>query len=93
MVFSLYIVYQLLIGFSSATNAEADPTNSGKIVTAQTITVISWYTYPVVDLLTTLGINVSGYYEVVVTEDLDLRWKCWCSAYMLLLEPLSLHAC
>merc|ERR1712194_206033 len=50
MVFFLYIVYELLVGLSAATNNEADPTVKGKIKTAQLVTVISWCTYPVVYL-------------------------------------------
>merc|ERR1719379_1539476 len=42
MMFFLYIVYELLVGLSEATNMEADPVIKGKIKTAQVMTVISW---------------------------------------------------
>merc|ERR1712187_337710 len=50
MCFFLYIVYELLVGLSAATNSEANPEIKGKIQTAQVMTVISWCTYPVVYL-------------------------------------------
>merc|ERR1712187_645993 len=50
MMFFLYIVYELLVGLSAATNSEADPTIKGKIQTAQIMTVISWCTSPIVAL-------------------------------------------
>merc|ERR1711871_216224 len=59
MAFFLYIVYELLVGLSDATNSEADPTIRGKIQTAQVMTVISWCTYPVVYLFPMLGINAA----------------------------------
>jgi bacteriorhodopsin len=59
MVFFLYIVYELLVGLSAATNSEADPNVKGKIQTAQIMTVISWCTYPVVYLFPMLGINAA----------------------------------
>merc|ERR1711975_26787 len=57
MTFFLYIVYELLVGLSDATNSEADPTIRGKIQTAQVMTVISWCTYPIVYLFPMLGFN------------------------------------
>merc|ERR1712157_496932 len=57
MMFFLYIVYELLVGLSAATNSEADPTIKGKIQTAQIMTVISWCTYPIVYLFPMFGIN------------------------------------
>merc|ERR1712048_256240 len=48
MCFFLYIVYELLVGLSAATNSEADEAIKGKIQSAQLMTVISWCTYPVV---------------------------------------------
>ena len=48
MMFFLYIVYELLVGLSEATNSEADPVIKGKIQTAQVMTAISWCTCPVV---------------------------------------------
>merc|ERR1719146_339719 len=59
MMFFLYIVYELLVGLSEATNAEADPVIAGKIKTAQVMTVISWCTYPIVYLFPMLGISAA----------------------------------
>jgi len=59
MCFFLYIVYELLVGLSDATNSEADPQVKGKIQTAQVMTVISWCTYPIVYLFPMLGINAA----------------------------------
>merc|ERR1712241_85333 len=59
MGFFLYIVYELLVGLSAATNSEADPVIKGKVQTAQIMTVISWCTYPVVYLFPMLGINAA----------------------------------
>merc|ERR1711957_565840 len=59
MLFFLYIVYELLVGLSAATNAETDAVVKGKIQTAQLMTVVSWCTYPVVYLFPMLGINAA----------------------------------
>jgi len=59
MCFFLYIVQELLVGLSAATNSESDPEIKGKIVSAQVMTVISWCTYPVVYLFPMLGITAS----------------------------------
>merc|ERR1712083_812514 len=59
MAFFLYIVYELLVGLSAATNMEADPVIAGKIKTAQVMTVISWCTYPIVYLFPMLGVNAA----------------------------------
>jgi len=59
MFFFLYIVYELLVGLSEATNLEADPVIQAKIKTAQIMTVISWCTYPVVYLFPMMGIEAS----------------------------------
>jgi len=59
MMFFLYIVYELLIGLSAATNSESDPVVKTKIQTTQLMTVISWCTYPVVYLFPMLGINAA----------------------------------
>merc|ERR1712203_795406 len=59
MAFFLYIVYELLVGLSAATNMEADPVIAGKIKTAQVMTVISRCTYPIVYLFPMLGINAA----------------------------------
>merc|ERR1711985_115012 len=39
MCFFLYIVYELLVGLSNATNSESDPDIAGKIRTAQVMAV------------------------------------------------------
>jgi len=59
MCFFLYIVYELLVGLSAATNSEANPEIKAKIQVAQVMTVISWCTYPVVYLFPMLGIKAS----------------------------------
>merc|ERR1712151_1346894 len=59
MGFFLYIVYELFYGLAGATDSESDPVIKGKIQTAQTMTVISWCTYPVVYLFPMLGINAA----------------------------------
>jgi len=59
MTFFLYIVYELLVGLSVATNSETDPVIKGKIQLAQVMTVVSWCTYPVVYLFPMLGIAAS----------------------------------
>jgi len=59
MVFFLYIVFELLVGLTEATNSEADPVVAGKIRTAQVMTVISWCTYPVVYLFPMMGIDAA----------------------------------
>jgi len=59
MMFFLFIVYELLVGLSEATNSEADPVIKGKIGTAQVVTVISWCTYPIVYLFPMLGVQAS----------------------------------
>merc|ERR1719152_285404 len=59
MLFFLYIVFELLIGLSAATNSEADAVIAGKIKTAQVMTVISWCTYPVVYLFPMFGIEAA----------------------------------
>jgi bacteriorhodopsin len=60
MVFFLYIVSELLVGLSDATNSEEDPVIAGKIRTAQVMTVISWCTYPIVYLFPMLGIDAAN---------------------------------
>jgi len=59
MLFFLYIVYELLVGLSAATNSETDATIKGNIRLAQIMTVISWCTYPVVYLFPMLGISAA----------------------------------
>jgi bacteriorhodopsin len=57
MVFFLYIVYELMVGLSAATDAEDNEFIKEKIKNAQLMTVISWCTYPVVYLLPMLGLG------------------------------------
>merc|ERR1712064_133747 len=59
MCFFCYIVFELLVGLSAATNSEADPIIKDKIKVAQVMTVISWCTYPIVYLFPMLGINAA----------------------------------
>merc|ERR1719296_562360 len=59
MLFFLYIVFELLVGLSAATNSESDENIKGKIKAAQVMTVISWCTYPVVYLFPMLGISAA----------------------------------
>merc|ERR1711965_896457 len=59
MLFFLYIVYELLVGLSAATDLENDNAVKSKIKIAQIMTVISWCTYPVVYLFPMLGINAA----------------------------------
>merc|ERR1712029_863857 len=59
MGFFLYIVQELLVGLSAATNKEDDPSIKAKISSAQVWTVISWCTYPVVHLFPMLGIEAA----------------------------------
>merc|ERR1712118_532561 len=79
MMFFLYIVYELLVGLSEATNSEADPVIKGKIQTAQVMTVISWCTYPVVYLFPMLGINaahaVMGIQIGYCVSDIISKWS------------------
>merc|ERR1719277_2543586 len=60
MLFFLYIVYELLVGLSDATNSESDPVVKSKIQVAQLMTVVSWCTYPVVYLFPMFGISASA---------------------------------
>merc|ERR1712151_895113 len=59
MCFFLYIVFELLVGLSGATNSESNPVVKSKIQVAQLMTVISWCTYPVVYLFPMVGITAS----------------------------------
>merc|ERR1712176_1723818 len=78
MAFFLYIVYELLVGLSAATDSEDDEVVRGKIRVAQVMTVISWCTYPIVYLFPMLGINAA---EAVVSIQIgycasDIISKC-----------------
>jgi len=57
MAFFLFIVYELMVGLSAATDAEDNEFVKEKIKNAQLITVISWCTYPVVYLFPMLGLG------------------------------------
>jgi len=59
MAFFLYIVYELLVGLSAATNSESDPAIKANIQLAQVVTVVSWCTYPIVYLFPMLGISAA----------------------------------
>merc|ERR1712060_246830 len=66
MGFFLYIVQELLVGLSAATNKEEDPSIKAKISSAQVWTAISWCTYPVVYLFPML--NIGGSTAVVAVQ-------------------------
>merc|ERR1712086_1136490 len=57
MAFFLFIVYELMVGLSAATDAEDNEFVKQKIQNAQLMTVISWCTYPVVYLFPMLGMG------------------------------------
>jgi len=57
MVFFCFIVYELMVGLSAATNAEENENVKSKIKMAQVLTVISWCTYPVVYLFPMVGVS------------------------------------
>merc|ERR1712178_15469 len=58
--FFLYIVYELSVGLSAATEQEPDKVVKEAIKSAQLVTVISWCTYPVVYLFPMLGIDAAS---------------------------------
>merc|ERR1712071_217782 len=57
MLFFSFIVYELMVGLSAATNDEENENVKGKIKMAQILTVISWCTYPVVYLFPMVGVS------------------------------------
>jgi len=57
MIFFLYIVFELMVGLSAATQAEDNEDVRSKIKQAQIVTVISWCTYPVVYLFPMMGVK------------------------------------
>jgi len=57
MIFFLYIVFELMVGLSTATNDEQDAGVKSKLKLAQIATVISWCTYPVVYLFPMMGVS------------------------------------
>jgi bacteriorhodopsin len=69
-VFSLcpftYVVYELLVGMASSTNAESDPVVKGLIQRSQYWTVVSWLTYPVVYIFPMIGF--SGSHAIVAVQ-------------------------
>jgi bacteriorhodopsin len=62
----LYVVYELLVGMSTATNAESDPSVKSLIQRAQYWTVVSWLTYPVVYIFPMIGFH--GSHAVVAIQ-------------------------
>merc|ERR1719281_1528800 len=62
----LYVVYELLVGMATATNAESDPVTKALIQRAQYWTVVSWLTYPVVYIFPMIGF--SGSHAVVAIQ-------------------------
>merc|ERR1712070_1291672 len=62
----LYVVYELLVGMASATNAESDPVVKTMIQRAQYWTVVSWLTYPVVYIFPMIGF--AGSHAVVAIQ-------------------------
>merc|ERR1711920_133068 len=59
MSFFLHFAYELLVGLAAATASEANPEIAKKIATTQMMTLISWCTYPIVCLFSTLGFSVA----------------------------------
>merc|ERR1712190_371171 len=76
MFFFLYIVYELLVGLSAATEQESDKVVKEAIKSAQLMTVISWCTYPVVYLFPMLGISASKYATVPRTSSRSVALAC-----------------
>jgi bacteriorhodopsin len=62
----LYVVYELLVGMSTATNQESDATVKSLIQRAQYWTVVSWLTYPVVYIFPMIGFH--GSHAVVAIQ-------------------------
>jgi len=62
----LYVVYELLVGMATATNAESDPVTKSLVQRAQYWTVVSWLTYPVVYIFPMIGF--SGSHAVVAIQ-------------------------
>merc|ERR1739845_44546 len=60
MMFFLYIVYELLVGLSAATNMEADPVIAGKIKAAQAVVSIQMG-YCVSDIISKCGVGLVIY--------------------------------
>merc|ERR1711862_1032251 len=62
----LYVVYELLVGMATATNAESDPATKSLVQRAQYWTVVSWLTYPVVYIFPMIGF--AGSHAVVAIQ-------------------------
>merc|ERR1712139_712339 len=62
----LYVVYELLVGMGTATNAETDAGVKSLIQRAQYWTVVSWLTYPVVYIFPMIGFH--GSHAVVAIQ-------------------------
>jgi bacteriorhodopsin len=62
----LYVVYELLVGMATSTNAESDPVTKALIQRAQYWTVFSWLTYPVVYIFPMIGF--SGSHAIVAVQ-------------------------
>jgi len=62
----LYVVYELLVGMATATNAETSPVVKEMIQRAQYWTVVSWLTYPVVYTFPMIGFK--GSHAVVAIQ-------------------------
>ena len=96
MVFFLYIVFELMVGLSAATNAEEDAGVKGKIKLAQIMTVISWCTCPVVCLLPMSGIRPGARRVEAVSqprhESLAEAAPCHRSGGSRRDDPFGLHA-
>jgi bacteriorhodopsin len=60
MVPFIYIVYELVVGLSAATNSEKDPKIRSAIRNAQLYTVFSWCTYPIVYIIPIFGAQGSS---------------------------------
>merc|ERR1711988_215162 len=61
-----YVVYELLVGVASSTNAESDPVVKSLIQRSQYWTVVSWLTYPVVYIFPMIGF--SGSHAIVAVQ-------------------------
>lgn len=55
-----YIVYELLVGLASATNAETNDRVKALIIRGKLVTVVSWLTYPVVYIFPMVGFSGAG---------------------------------
>merc|ERR1712118_514251 len=74
----LYVVYELLVGMATATNAESDPVTKALIQRAQYWTVVSWLTDPVVYIFPMIGFSGSHAVVAIHVGDCvsDIISKC-----------------